>query len=392
MRNCFRLLLLIVFCLTLPITVQAQERPLLVLRFEAEHGYTLTDRKAGLSGAVYALAHKDAATGTQTLQIAYDARNRPVLMRLVRVMAQDEDIGVMITSAQRSAALVQPEWDEADRDLPMLLEPQLTTFRRVGKAQDIPIPLPTGKPGSLTFVPDQRLAVLDLPVSTPEARTLGEAEARSLIADTTFLFDSQDGEAAPLRRYHAPNGRIGGGSTTGETRETGSWKVESDGSYCVETAPVAGFRCSVLYRTGPDRHLAVPVIRDAPDGRGMRAFTVAYGNPGAFALPHRNDAVSGAVARMILPGRTEERRDPSGAMEQVFLDPDGSFRGVRGGKPIQGAWSILDDGRRCLIDSSTPKGNCLFLSETDSGTYRFYDADNAFRGEALYRNGNPAGF
>lgn len=90
MRNRLSLLfLLIAVWLALPVTGQAQERPLLVLRFEAEHGFALTDRKAGLSGAVYALARKDAVTGTQTLQIAYDARNRPVLMRLVQVMAQD---------------------------------------------------------------------------------------------------------------------------------------------------------------------------------------------------------------------------------------------------------------------------------------------------------------
>ena len=369
----------------------AQDRPLLILRIQAEHGFTLDGRKAGLSGAIYALSRKSALYGAQSLQIAYDARNRPVLMRLAQTMIQDRDRDALIDAARHLATVIQPDWGQVDTDLATVMTPPLTEFIQSQKASPTPIPIPQGKSGNLSFVPDQKLAVLDLPIQAVEETRLGEAAVKRMISDTSFIFTPKVGDDGPYIRYHTPNGRFAGGLQDEGTADTGSWMVQADGQYCIEQAPSPVSQCAVLYQTAPDQYLSVPILDQDLDGQNMRPFTMVFGNPAALVAPQRSDATQAAVTRMILRGNTEERRTPGGTLDKLYLEPTGTYRGVQDGEATQGTWTVLSDGRRCLIDGDTQEAECAFLSETDGGTYRLYDAEKRSLGEALYRNGNPSG-
>jgi hypothetical protein len=371
--------------------VQAQDRPLLILRIEADQGFALDGRKAGLSGAIYALSRTGTAGGIQSLQIAYDARNRPVLVRLAQTVTKQDDGTALINTARQLIPLIQPKWDQADTSLPALLGPRLSAFVQSKQADPMAIPLPSGKSGNLSFVLDKNLAVLDLPIIAPEETRLKEGDLKRMISETSFIFADPPGEDSPYIRYHTPNGRFGAGQQDQGTTDTGSWHVEADGRYCIEQAPVPIPQCAILYQTGPEQYLYAPIVAGDLDGKNMRAFTVEFGNPGRFVAPQRSDATQAAVTRMILRGNTEERRTPGGTLDKLYLDPDGQYRGLQDGEPVTGTWSVMSDGRRCLTDATNQQSECAFLSETDGGTYRLYDAEKRSLGEALYRNGNPAG-
>lgn len=365
----------------------AQDLPLLILRLQAEQGFALENRNAGLNGAVYALG-RTVDGRVQSLQVAYNARNRPTLMRLVQKIAQPADGEAMSLAARDIARLGQPNWAEAEAVLAETVTPALTQFAEVGSGGPLSFPLPEGANGAVSFVAAEALAVFDLPTNAPEAVLLSEQAVRALVSDASFLFPLSEGETHS--RYHSPNGRMGGGRSAGETTESGSWNVEANGRYCQESAPVPGFRCAALYEVSQDEYLSVPIVNGQPDGRGMRRFTVVFGNPGGHVAPKRDDATPVAVTRMIVGGQTEERRRPEGGVDRIYLSPEGTYRGTVNDTPSSGRWTVLNDGRRCLTDLSGAF-ECAFLSETDGGTFRLYDAEDTFLGEALYRDGNPDG-
>ncbi|HAJ22703.1 MAG TPA: hypothetical protein DCL95_22045, partial [Rhodospirillaceae bacterium] len=286
-KLCF---LLIPILLLWSLPALAQDRPLLILRIQAEHGFTLDGRKAGLSGAIYALSRKSALYGAQSLQIAYDARNRPVLMRLAQTMTQDRDRDALIDAARHLATVIQPDWGQVDTDLATVMTPPLTEFIQSQKASPTPIPIPQGKSGNLSFVPDQKLAVLDLPIQAVEETRLGEAAVKRMISDTSFIFTPKVGDDGPYIRYHTPNGRFAGGLQDEGTADTGSWMVQADGQYCIEQAPSPVSQCAVLYQTTPDQYLSVPILDQDLDGQNMRPFTMVFGNPAALVAPQRSDA------------------------------------------------------------------------------------------------------
>lgn len=372
---------------------RAQDKPLLVLQLESALELSVTGRKAGLSGAVYALAPTADDTGVHSVQVAFDARNRPVLTRLVRKIAGTTDTEHLLSAAQTVVPLVLPNWTDGGNVLAEQVAPALHQFAAGSAATRTTIQTVEGQTVVLDFIAGEGLAVLDLPVGTLEARRLDENAVRRLISDSTLMFEeavAEDEQKVLHRRYHAPNGRFGGGEEVSGTIETGSWKTSNKGHYCIETAPISDFRCFAIYETG-DSHVAVPVVNGTTDSKGLRRFKVEFGNPGSYTTPRRNDATVAAVTTMIVGGQTEERRHPDGTADRLFLKPDGSYIGLRDGTPAHGHWSVLSDGRRCLIDA-TGFSECAFLSETDGGTFRLFDVEDSFLGEALYRDGNPNGF
>lgn len=373
----YRLALPLLFLVLLPIPATAQDMPLLVLRLLAA-GLETADKKTGLSGAVYTLRGEDSSLGPAlTVQVAFDGQGRGVLTRLSLPLAEAEDGDLLRRTAETVLPLIQP--GATGLTLEFLSPADLNKTPR-------PVPIDGGSPAQLSFadgagagLSGTAIAVLDIPVSAPREVRLTEAALRDLLSDATL-------RQGPGARYHAPDGRYGGDGGTG------SWKVTANGHYCIEAAPEPGFRCAAIYRTGDRAYLSVPIANGRPDPSAIRAFSVDFGNPEGFVTPRRADATPKAVTDMILGRNTEERRGPSGEMaDRLYLDPDGSFRGVRAGVPISGRWTILEDGRRCLINTAG-RSECVFLSETDGGTFRHFDADGNYRGEALYRDGNPNGF
>lgn len=369
-------------------TAGALETPFLILRLEAELGYSLQRREAGMSGAVYTLA-PPVGPPLSRLQIAYDGAAAPVLARLVAPIPGTEAAGGWVDAASALMTRLRGPGDgtqaahvEALRQALLALDPD---------TEPAPIPGSADPPITLRALSDEGIAVLDIPVTASPARRLrGEALYETLADATLKLAPAAEG-AQTLSRYHAPDGRHGGGVAAGETTETGSWHVSANGTYCVERAPAQGFRCALVYRLKDGSLRLVPILDDRPDGRGLRGATRHFGNPGSHIVPRRSDAANAAVVRMILPGRTEERRrEHDGTASRLYLAENGAFSGRLEGRELRGAWTVLDDGRRCLIPvGETPE--CAFLSETDGGTYRLFDIRDGFLGEVRYLSGNRTG-
>lgn len=371
-------------------TAQAQavqEAPFLVLRIQSEMGFRLQDRKAGLGGAVYVLNRMQprADTRTQSVQVAYDARNRPTLLRLTQRIESNTAGQAFIDAARQSIARVQPKGVDAPLDL-------IKQALDEKPSQPIALPLSGGRSGSVSYLADRNIVVLDIPVAVADARALGEQDLRDRLSDSTLAFEhaEEDGTAVgEHRRYHGPDGRFGGGEVKGVTIESGSWSLDPNGLYCIDAAPTGAISCGALYEIdGDGLYLA---IRDG-EATTVNRVSVQHGNPGDFATPRRADAVPQAVAEMIVRGQTEDRRYPNGGRASLFMMRDGTFRGIRDGDPTDGTWTILKDGRRCLTETETGESECVFLSETDGGTFRLFDLDRSLRGEAVYRDGNPEGY
>ena len=366
----------------------AQEAPFLVLRIQSEMGFRLHDRKAGLGGAVYVLNRTQprADTRTQSVQVAYDARNRPTLLRLTQRIDSDTAGQAFIDAARQSIARVQPKGVDAPVDL-------IKQALDEKSVQPIALPLSGGRSGSVSYLTDRNIAVLDIPVAVADARALGEQDLRDRLSDATLAFevphDSDSAAVQEHRRYHGPDGRFGGGAVTGVTNESGSWFLDPNGRYCIDAAPTGATSCGALYEIdGDGLYLA---IHDSAD-MTVSPVSIRHGNPGGFATPRRADAVPQAVAEMIVRGQTEDRRYTDGGRASLYMMRDGTFRGIRDGEPSDGTWTILKDGRRCLTETETGESECVFLSETDGGTFRLFDLDRSLRGEAVYRDGNPEGY
>ncbi|NMM44162.1 hypothetical protein HH303_06720 [Rhodospirillaceae bacterium KN72] len=366
----------------------AQEAPFLVLRIQSEMGFRLQDRKAGLGGAVYVLnrAQPRADTRTQSVQVAYDARNRPTLLRLTQRIDSNTAGQAFIDAARQSIARVQPKGIDAPVDL-------IKQALAEKPSQPIALPLSGGRSGSVSYLADRNIAVLDIPIAVADARALDEQDLRDRLSDATLTFEETEaGDGATVgehRRYHGPDGRFGGGAVKGVTIESGSWSLDPNGLYCIDSAPTGDTSCGALYEIdGDGLYLA---IRDG-ETTTVNRVSVQHGNPGDFATPRRADAVPQAVAEMIVRGQTEDRRYPNGGRASLYMMRDGTFRGIRDGEPSDGTWTILKDGRRCLTETETGESECLFLSETDGGTFRLFDLDRSLRGEAVYRDGNPEGY
>jgi hypothetical protein len=390
MRRLFQLLsaLLCILPMAGPAAAQdegtaALETPFLILRLETELGYTLTDRQAGMSGAVYTLAPPP-GTPLARLQIAYDVRNAPVLARLVAPMPDDATAESWQGAAAALTQRLRQVGDGTGEDFSAALGTVLAALKP--GAAPVPLPSPAGPPATLRALEAEGIAVLDVPITVSPAERLRGSALRETVADATLEIHA-DGDRPALSRYHAPDGRFGGGRPRGESAETGSWRIAGDGTYCIERAPVRGFRCALIFRLADGTLRLVPLIDGRPDGRGLRRVVRAFGNPGGFTVPRRADATGAPVTRMILPGRTEERRGADGLSGRLYLAENGRFSGQLDGTALQGVWTVLEDGRRCLIPAEGV-AECAFLSETDGGTYRLFDADNRLLGEVQYLRGD----
>jgi hypothetical protein len=378
-----RLLLTLLFIVPPIAAAQAdlKDRPLSVLRVEGALGQEVVDHRAGVTGAVYALRAPD---GVSSAQIALDAEARPLLARLVRSAAAPNathDLTEAVIAVARVFGVPDTVLEEA-----LTVEAiQLLTNKHAG---DRSRPLPEG--ATLAFLSEQDVLVVDLPLDAPSSRRLGPDAVETLIADGTLVVQYED---RAVFRYHAPDRRFAEGVDVGATETTGSWRVEDSGAYCLERAPVAGFTCHAIHGSG-DRFHAVPLTPDGdPVVAGLVEIVSLPGNPGAHRVARRADSTPPRVTRMLTRDRSEDRRLPDGGRARLHMAADGTYRGVSGdGDPVAGTWSVLADGRRCLLDAATDAFECAFLSETDGGTYRLFDADGTLVGEALLSDGNPFGF
>lgn len=379
----------ILLFLTMP-RAGAEDRPILVLRLESELGYSYSERRVGLSGAVYSLSGQteppDGTAHVQSLQVAYNAENRAVLARLVQNLSAPEDTAAFVSATDTMLDYLMPGADVDIAAFSQSFQDAAMQFLESGSGSETQIALSGGPAANLTFIADGGLAVLDLPILTPPEERLSASHLNQAMADATVEYSTAQGD--PIHRYHAPNGGYA------ETGGSGTWEVDDQGRYCVERAPTGERRCSVIFKVGDDAFVEVRA-----DGAGqnpeIRPMRIAYGNPHGLAVPRLSDGIATAVAKMILPGRTEQRRRPNGGIDRLYLDTDGSVRGEWANQDIAGQWTVLDDGRRCLTlrdASGWMEAECAFLSETDGGTYRLYDGLGTYLGEALYMDGNQNDF
>jgi|GEM_PF-1126396 len=368
----------------------ASERPILLLRMETGLGYSFADRRVGLTGAVYSLVGSDTGAGAdarvESVQIAYNAENRAVLARFVQRMESTEDGAQLARAAQAVFSYLLPNAAIENETFAQQVAEAAQAFLDTNTPSESQIEVAAGAAARLSFLQDGGLGVLDLPVQTPAEQRLSADELGQAISDATVTYPDQG--LGALHRYHAPNGGYA------ETSGSGTWEIRADGQYCIEQAPAGTVRCAAVYRIGDAGYVEVEAMdTGAPQ---IRDVQITYGNPSALSVPRHSDAIAAAVAKMILPGRTEHRRNPDGSIDRLYLDSNGTVRGEWGDELAAGQWTVLGDGRRCLTLRSGQSGwleaECAFLSETDGGTYRLYDGMGDLLGEALYTDGNPNDF
>lgn len=356
------------------------DRPLAVLRVEQALGLVAVDTRVAVTGAVFALRAPD---GAGSAQIAFDGKGRPVLARLVQAADRSNATHGLVQATVAVAEL----FGIPRKTLETALTDEAIGLMSSKSEDDRSRPLPNGAVLSYLAAPD--VLIVDLPISASPSRRLGPGDVEILISDASFILQRESGA---LFRYHAPDRRFAEGPDVGDTGATGSWRVDDDGAYCLERAPIEGFHCAALHTSGERIHV-VPLSADgAPDAEDLTEVVVVHGNPGDLRVARRADSTPPQVTRMLTRGRSEERALPDGARTRLHMSKDGAFRGLSAdGASVSGTWSVLADGRRCL-GYGPDNFECAFLSETDGGTYRLFDAEGQLLGEALLSDGNPFGF
>ena len=358
----------------------AETVPLLLRQLETEIGGTREEVRRGITGSIHALGLQSEAAGPQSIQVAVDGFERPTLVRVAQVVdraaAATAFAGSSVIAVElvRTAPLdsVQPQIETAVA--------AITDFALSPTSQVLNLPLPDGTAMTLTLNAGTRVALFDIPVTRPVPTLLDGASVASLLSDATAV--TRMGTL-----YHMPDGRLIERRADGSL-VYGAWRAEDATGYCLERSPSAGFTCYDLYQEDRDR--AIRVARDMAPG-GALSVDILFGNPDGLPIAQRGDAISSDVATRLVRGKTEGWIAPDGARRILYLAPDGSFRGVEGGDPSTGVWSVLSDGRLCLVPETKPF-TCAFLSETDGGTFRHFAEDRTLLGEAQYTDGNPNGY
>lgn len=351
--------------------------PLLVRQLETEIGGTRETPRVGGNGAVYALILEEEEAGAQSLQIATDALNRPVLVRVAQVIQSTPAAKAFVRSSGLLVDLARNAPLEMVETQMQRLAEEIIAFSQSPATRSIELPLSDGSPMLLALTADTKVALFDVAVTRPEPSAMAQMDIADRISDSTTV--SRLGTV-----YHAPNGRTAEILPNGQFLN-GSWRTDEENRYCVERPPKAGFSCYELLLETDNRLIQAQVGQKLG---GAYSTDLLNGNPEGLQVAVRGDAITASVAKRLITGKTERRANADGMIRELFYDQNGMFRGVSKGTPLSGRWSILSDGRLCLQFTASQQFECAFLSETDGGTFRHLTETQTLLGEALYTLGN----
>ncbi|MCR9219822.1 MAG: hypothetical protein NXI21_06315 [Alphaproteobacteria bacterium] len=370
----------------------APRRPVAVNRLEFDLGFVFQDETRGAHGVVYRL-ERPTTVGRQTIQLGFDHDGAAKIARLAMEISDNATINrlALTDAVEMLADALRPSWTDARANTETALATALDGWE--ADAPDQAHAIPTEDPAqraALRLYPSRRMATIDLKPALPTYDLLDRLAVTRLLEDSTLVIRPLDGRP-PYYAYHAPDRLLSGRAEGSQQIDTGTWRVAADGTYCVEIAPRAGWRCSALVDQGD----GVYAMMDAVDGRptGALRATVSFepGNPQGLFVARVADVLAPEMALRVTAGHTEERiAGGGGDPVTTYYRPDGSFKVG----PEEGRWNVLQDGRRCWKVEAPDPGNwrCAFLRESYGGVFNLIDEGGGILADALLQEGNPRGW
>lgn len=367
-------------------------RPVLVNKFEHVLEFQPKDVNRGTHGAVYRLA-KPTRVGPQEVQLGFDHDGNPRIARLVMTLSDNGTINQLAVAdgIAMMAEALRPDWVAAPEMVKKTLAHAFDDYSpdAADKAYGIDTEV-EGDRAALRIYPSRGKASFDIRPKVPSFERLDRNAATRLLEDSTLVMRPTDGRA-PYFAYHAPDRLFTGQAEGAEGIDTGTWRIAADGTYCVELAPSAGWRCSTLVRQSDGAYALMDAVDGQPIGRIRAMADFEPGNPKGLFVARVADTLPPDMVAEITTEHTEERRE-AGAQQAVtaYFRADGTFKEG----PEAGRWNVLQDGRRCWKVDEPDPGNwrCAFLRETDGGTFTLIDEGGAVIAEALIVEGNPKGW
>ena len=372
-------------------------RPVLVNMFEFVQGFTMDDVKRGTHGAVYRLS-KPTRVGPQQIQLGFDHDGAPKIARLVMEISDNGTIN-QLSVAEAIVAItnmLRPEWGAAEKVVSRTVEHAFKDYDPAGpdKAYGIETGVKDDQ-AALRVYPTRGKATFDIRPRLPSFERLNRTAVVRLLEDSTLVMKPLDGRP-PYRSYHAPDRLFSGKADGSKSVDTGTWRVAADGTYCVELAPTAGWRCSAIVRDSDGDYALMQAVDGKPIGQVRARLDFVPGNPEGLFVARVADVLAPSMVAEVTAGHTEERRErarnSNNARNTVttYFRDDGSFKEG----PEYGRWNVLQDGRRCWkVEQPDPGAwQCAFLRETDGGTFTFVDEGGQVMAEALIRKGNTKGW
>lgn len=366
-------------------------RPIAVNQLELERRFEFLEVQRGAHGVVYRLK-RPTRVGQQTLQLGFSHEGEAKIARLAMQLSDNATINRLVLSdaIEMLAETLRPGWTTARQKASSVLE---SAFRDWGPdGADSAYALETDRPGESAAVrlyPSRSMATVDLRPRLPRYDLLNQSAATRLLEDSTLIIKPSDGRP-PYRAYHAPDRLLSGQAEGKDGLDTGSWRVAADGTYCVELAPTAGWRCSVLVDAGDGSYAMMDAVDGRPTGLVRARVNFEPGNPEAFFVARVADVLPAKMVLELTAGHTEERRPKDGGPAvTTYFRPDGSFKEG----PEEGRWNILQDGRRCWKVEAPDPGpwRCTYLRQ-EYGAFSHVNEGGEVVAEALIEEGNPRGW
>ncbi|MEQ8603980.1 MAG: hypothetical protein RIB45_11740 [Marivibrio sp.] len=366
-------------------------RPIAVNQLELERRFEFREEQRGAHGVVYRL-ERPTRVGRQTLQLGYSHEGEAKIARLALQLSDNATVNrlVLTDAVEMLAETLRPQWTTARQNAAVALEGAFADWS--ADKPDSALALETDRPGetaALRLYPSRAMATVDLRPRLPRYRLLDQSATTRLLEDSTLIIRPADGRP-PYRAYHAPDRLLSGQADGADGLDTGSWRVAADGTYCVEMAPTAGWRCSVLVDVGDGGYAMMDAVEGRPTGVIRARLDFDPGNPESFFVARVADTLPSDMVLELTSNHTERRRPADGGPPvTVYFRPDGTFKEG----PEEGRWNILQDGRRCWKVEAPDPGpwRCVFLRE-EYGAYSHVDEGGEILAEALIEEGNPRGW
>jgi hypothetical protein len=378
---------------TLP-GIDGTSYPPLVNRFQFDEGFLFKGETRGTHGVVYRLA-RATRVGDQVIQLGFDPEGKPKIARLLMEVSHIGTINKLAVGEAMTmiVGVLRPKWIGADTVIKQTLTHAFNDYDPGNADAGYTIATDGVKDNAaLRLYPTRGKITFDIRPKVPAYRILDRDAAVRLLQDSTARL-TPEGDDPVYTAYHAPDRLLAGQTTDGQSGEeqppdTGSWRVAQNGTYCVERAPVAGWKCSLIVVDETGAHALMATQDGHPTGRITAAMEMTSGNPDGLFVHRVPDILPPDMVLQLSVEHTEERRR-AGTENTVtaYFRANGTFKEG----PEEGRWHVLQDGRRCWkVDEPDPGDwRCAYLRETDGGTFAYLNNSGEILAEGLIVEGNP---
>lgn len=374
----------------LPISLD--DAPALIGYFVHDARYVPDSVLQGEDGLLYRLSRK-IITGDQQLKILTDASNTPVLAHMTQRLGDNATINALLF-AQATDKLIRgtrPLWAEGPGQAEAAIKQAVKGFAPGAPDRDIRLTLPDGGVATLRLRASQGLASMDIVPRVPNLQDFTETEMRRMLnGNTVIMAVTEGGTRTGFNATDGAYARLGGKGAADFAY--GSWRVSKLGEYCTEIAPLAGWTCSLIKRDPAGRLLLLASINGQSIGKVMGTLDIRPGNARNLTIPRPSDVLTARDVRDRMEGNTENSKSTQDddATYTANFKPSGQLVAIIAGRIATGRWTVLQDGRRCILmgeGEETPWA-CTWL-RADGKRYQALGDDGVVKAVVEILDGNP---